>query len=97
MRVELQGDETVESSAIGVPSPGLGMTFAMVGHHLAVCCPAGRMVRPGDDPFGWLVEADRRADVAELRADTAETRADAAEARVAELLAKLERLGSSEL
>ncbi len=92
MRVELQGDETTEASAIGVPSPGLGMTFAMVGHHLAVCCPAGRMVRPGDDPFDWLVEADQRADVAELRADTAEARAAQAEAEVAALLAEVERL-----
>lgn len=54
MRIERHGDDLVEIPAIGDFSQGLGLTFAMVGDHLAVCCPAGRVVRPGDDPFaGW--------------------------------------------
>jgi Uma2 family endonuclease len=69
VRVEQSNEGLTETSAIGVPSPGLGLTFAMAGRHLAVCCPGGRMVRPGDDPFGWLVEETRRADAAELRSD----------------------------
>jgi Uma2 family endonuclease len=69
VRVEQSSDGLIETSAVGRPSAGLGLTFAMVGRHLAVCCPGGRMVCPGDDPFGWLVEESRRADRAELRAD----------------------------
>ena len=99
MRVERRGDDVVEIPAIGDFSQGLGFTFAMVGDHLAVCCPAGRVVRPGDDPFGWLVDethradtAGLRADTAELRADTAELRADTAELRLRALEAEIARL-----
>lgn len=77
VRAELVDGEWRETSAIGVPSPGLDLTFATTdGHQLAVCCPAGRMVRPGDDPFGWLADEARRADRAELRADLEAERAD---------------------
>ena len=101
MRVELIDAALRETSAIGVPSPALGLTFATSdGHHLAVCCPAGRMVRPGDDPFGWLAEESRRADAAEWRADveaeranTEAERANAATELVAALQAELARLG----
>jgi Uma2 family endonuclease len=73
--------ELSETSAIGAPSPGLKVTFALAGHRLAVCCPAGRMVRPGDDPFGWLVEETNRADQADRRADAESSRADAESSR----------------
>ncbi len=100
VRVELADGTLRETSAIGVPSPALGLTFATSdGHHLAVCCPAGRMVRPGDDPFGWLAEESRRADAAEWRADVEAERADleaeratAATELVAQLQAELARL-----
>jgi hypothetical protein len=80
-RVTLDADELRHASAIGIPSPGLGVTFALSGRHLAVCCPAGRMVRPGDDPFGWLVDETNRADQADRRADAEASRADAEAAR----------------
>ncbi len=53
--------------ANGVHSPGLGITFAHIDGRLVLCCPGGRAVRPGDDPFGWLLAEQRRADQAELR------------------------------
>ena len=81
VRVDLDGDALIERSAVGVPSPGLGITFALVGKDLGVCCLAGRMVRPGDDPFGWLVDEMDRADQADHRADVEMERADAAAAR----------------
>ena len=63
-----------------------------------MCCPAGRIVRPGDDPFGWLVEETERADRAEREVDSARAEtdaaraeADAARARIAELEAELRR------
>jgi Uma2 family endonuclease len=104
VRTELDGDVLVEHGAIGVPSPGLALTFATVEQgRLAVCCPAGRIVRPGDDPFGWLIAETERADAAESRADAAEAQvevvkaqADAAEARAVALEAELARLRGDE-
>ena len=65
-----------------------------------MCCPAGRIVRPGDDPFGWLVDesnaptsAERDADAGRAEADAARAEADAARDR-AELQAELDRLGA---
>ncbi len=89
--------------ANGVHSAGLGITFAHIDGHLVLCCPGGRAVRPGDDPFGWLLDEQRRADQAELRFlaaadDAAAARDEAAAARdevallrdrVAELEARL--------
>jgi Putative restriction endonuclease len=92
MRIESNGDGLRETSAIGVPSPGLGVTFALAGRHLAVCCPAGRMVRPGDDPFGWLVEETNRADQADRRADAEAERADAEAARADAAVEKAQAL-----
>lgn len=106
VRVQPDGDGLVETDAVGEHSPGLALTFAVVEGHLAVCCPAGRIVRPGDDPFGWLAEETRRADAAEFaldlvraeadaaRAETDAVRADAdaARARAAQLEAEIERL-----
>jgi hypothetical protein len=110
VRVELVGDDLVHTSAIGIPSPGMLITFALVGDRLAVCCPGGRMVRPGDDPFGWLVDemnradqADRRAEAEAERADVEAERADRlgrqasdAAARIAVLEAELARLRTNE-
>ncbi len=100
MRANVTDGVWQETSALGVPSPGLGLTFATSdGFHLAVCCPAGRMVRPGDDPFGWLAEEARRADAAEWRADVEAERADieaeradAATELIVELQAEIARL-----
>jgi Uma2 family endonuclease len=99
VRVELDGDDLVHTSAIGIPSPGMLITFALVGDRLAVCCPGGRMVRPGDDPFGWLVDemnradqADRRAEAEAERADRLAKQAEASMERIAVLEAELVRL-----
>jgi Uma2 family endonuclease len=81
VRVEFDGDVLRQTSAIGVSSPGLGITFTLSGRHLAVCCPAGRIVRPGDDPFGWLMDETNRADEAERRVDQVAARAMAGEHR----------------
>ena len=88
----------VETDAIGIPSPGLNMTFVRLEHTLAVCCPAGRVVSPESDPYNWIEEEQRRADdlqgIAEARLVLAEeqrARADAAEAEVARLRALLDR------
>lgn len=105
VRVVDDGGALVERSAVGTFSPGLALTFALADGHLAVCCPAGRIVRPGDDPFGWLVEETERADRAEREVDSARAEtdaaraetdaaraeADAARARIAELEAELRR------
>ena len=107
VRVVDDGGALVERSAVGMFSPGLAFTFALADGHLAVCCPAGRIVRPGDDPFGWLVEETERADRAEhdadaaraeadaarAEADAARAEADAARARIADLEAELRRRG----
>ncbi|MGD9703452.1 MAG: Uma2 family endonuclease [Acidimicrobiia bacterium] len=74
VEVSMRDDELHERSAIGVPSIGLGLTFVSSDGRLAICCPAGRVVRPGDDPFGWLADEAARADAAESRADAAEER-----------------------
>ena len=71
----------VHHDALGVASAGLGITFGLTGTGLVVCCPAGRVVSPGDDPYGWIVEAETRARAAEERASTAEERASSAEER----------------
>jgi Uma2 family endonuclease len=92
VRVQLGENGLIEHSAIGQPSTGLALTFATIDGHLAVCCPAGRIVRPGDDPFGWLVEEQHRADQAEANTDRAQARAETAEAEVASLRAELDRL-----
>lgn len=92
VRVTADGDTLVERDAVGEHSPGLALTFAMVDDHLAVCCPAGRVVRPGDDPFGWLVDEMHRADRAELATDEARAEAEVARAEAAALRAELDRL-----
>ena len=75
----LFGDAGVEfRDANGLHSSALGITFAHVDGHLVLCCPGGRAVRPGDDPFGWLLEEQRRADQAELRSLSAADEAAAA-------------------
>jgi hypothetical protein len=61
-RVASGGEAWNEVNAIGTYSAALRLTFATVDHHLAVCCPGGRTVRPGDDTFAWLVEEMTRAD-----------------------------------
>lgn len=99
VRVELDGDQVREVPAIGHYSERLGLTFSKTDGRLAVCCPGGRLVRPGDEPFGWLAaeteradRAEARADQAEARADRAEARADQAEARIGAIEARLEAL-----
>ncbi len=82
-------DGILEHSALGTYSSGLALTFTRSEGHLAVCCPAGRTVRPGDDPFGWLASEMNRADAAELRLDTARTELEAAMARIRALEARL--------
>jgi Uma2 family endonuclease len=77
VRVHLDGDELTETNAIGTLSPGLRLGFTLLDHHLAVCCPGGRTVRLGDDPFGWLVEEMNRADGESSRAGAESERADA--------------------
>jgi Uma2 family endonuclease len=47
VRVEGGDNGLIEHSAIGQPSTGPALTFATIDGHLAVCCPAGRIVRPG--------------------------------------------------
>lgn len=85
--------------ALGDYSPGLNLSFALVDRELALCCPGGRAVRLNDDPFGWLLdeqrradEANTRADEANIRADEANTRADEANTRATALEAELRRL-----
>ncbi len=94
--------------ALGHHSAGLGLTFGQVSGRLVLCCPGGRAVRPGDDPFGWLLAEQQRADQAELRslaamdeaaaardeAAVARDEAAALRARVAELEARLGEDGS---
>jgi Uma2 family endonuclease len=99
VRVELRGDELVHTSAIGILSPAMAVTFALVEGRLAVCCPGGRMVRPGDDPFGWLVDemnradqADRRAESEAERANTEAERADRLAAQADESMARIAAL-----
>ncbi|MCB9380493.1 MAG: Uma2 family endonuclease [Acidimicrobiaceae bacterium] len=90
------------SDALGARSEALNLTFGQVDGRLALCCPGGRAVRPGDDPFGWLVEERHRADRAELalagmeeRIITAEQKAATFERKAVELegmSAELQRL-----
>jgi Uma2 family endonuclease len=77
VQASLVGDELKETNAVGMYSPGMKLSFTTQDHHLAVCCPGGRTVRPGDDPFGWLVEEMNRADAESLRADMETERATA--------------------
>jgi Uma2 family endonuclease len=95
VQVTRHGSDLVETSAVGSYSPGLAVSFALSDGHLAVCCPAGRVVRPGDDPFGWLVEETQRADMAEAKRDAAEAAHEEMlqemRARIAELEAELQR------
>jgi Uma2 family endonuclease len=89
VRIEVDADGTYqERSAVGHHSPGLALTFALADDHLAVCCPAGRTVRPGDDPFGWLAAEMDRADRAEAEADRERARAYEANARADEAAAR---------
>ena len=62
VRVEQGGEDWRESNAVATYSPGLRLSFTTIDGHLAVCCPGGRTVRPGDDPFGWLLDEMNRAD-----------------------------------
>lgn len=98
-QITTAGDLLEETDAVGRRSPGLALTFTMVDGHLALCCPGGRVVRPGDDPFGWLVDERHRAERAQLAADQARAEAgqaraeaDQARARAAALEAEVERL-----
>ena len=86
IRLQPDGETLIESSMVGQHSDALRLSFVRVDGRLAVCCPAGRVVRPGDDPFGWLVEEQARADAAAsdaiaAREDAAAAREDAAAAR----------------
>jgi hypothetical protein len=92
VRIELIDDRYVETSALGVRSPGLALTFIEAGGHLALCCPAGKVVRPGDDPFGWLVEEQERSFAARVALAEAEAQRDAVTAERDELLARLREL-----
>jgi len=91
-RIQLIDGRIVLTNALGHPSAGMQMTFALSRERLVLCCPGGRVVGPDDDPFAWLIDERDRADAAEARADAAETRADAAEARAAAAEAELRRL-----
>lgn len=68
-RASFDGDRVTFRDACGEPSEALGVTFARSGGQLAVCCPAGLVVRPGDDPYGWIVLERGRADAAARQAD----------------------------
>jgi len=98
-RVELRDDEIVRTDALGRYSPGMNLTFVLVGDQLGLCCVGGRAVTPVDDPYAWVAEEQQRADaaeeragIAEERAGIAEERADTAERRARELAAELDRL-----
>lgn len=94
VQVELDAaGELVESSAIGKHSEGLSLSFVLLDGKLAVCCPAGRVVAPGDDPFGWLATETTRADRAESRAEQAEARLVAMEAELADMRRRLAEPG----
>ncbi len=90
VRVERRNGVLVETSAVGTYSPGLALSFALSDGHLAVCCPAGRIVRPGDDPFGWLVEETLRADLAEAELDATQAELDATQAELDATQAELD-------
>ena len=78
-------ENLVETNAVGMFSEGLGLSFVRTAEgSLAVCCPAGRVVHPGDDPFGWLVEEMARADAESSRADRESARAESEAARAEE-------------
>ncbi len=101
VRVEAGDDgELHETSALGTYSTGLALTFTRSDGHLAVCCPAGRTVRPGDDPFGWLAAEMNRADAAELQLDNTRAELDTAQAELngaqAELDSALARIAELE-
>jgi exonuclease VII small subunit len=90
VRVTEHDGSLIETSAVGTYSPALRLSFATTDGRLAVCCPGGRMVRPGDDPFGWLVEEMRRADTALSRADAATAQTFAATTQLETTTAQLE-------
>ena len=93
VRVEAGDDgELHETSALGTYSTGLALTFTRSDGHLAVCCPAGRTVRPGDDPFGWLAAEMNRADEAELQLDNTRAELDVAQAELIAALARIAEL-----
>jgi hypothetical protein len=86
--------------AIGRLLPGLGIAFALTDDdELAVCCPAGRLATPFQNPWGEvrdeMFRADeqrRRADSEQARADSEQARADAERARADALEAEVRRL-----
>ena len=78
-RAELDGDRLTYRDARGTASAALGVTFARSGGHLTLCCRAGLVVRPGDDPYRWIIDERQRADRAATEA--ADARAQAADAR----------------
>jgi Putative restriction endonuclease len=98
-RIDVAGEDVVRTNAIGSASRGMALAFAKVDGQLGLCCPAGRMVRAGDNPLAWLEEEMRRADAADARAersrveaeqsqvaaDEARRRAEAAERELEEL------------
>ena len=83
VRMQSDGETLSATNAIGCHSPGLALSFAIVDDRLSLCCPAGRVVRPGDDPFGWLAEEMSRADRAVNEADAARTETAAARTEAA--------------
>jgi hypothetical protein len=83
-RIEVVDGELRHVDAIGTRSAGLALTFARVDGLLGLCCPAGRVVRAGDQPLSWLAEEMRRADLANSRATEADSRAFEADSRAFE-------------
>jgi Uma2 family endonuclease len=86
--------------AVGRHLPGLGITFAYTNDdELAVCCPAGRLATPFQNPWGEVrdemqrvTDERRRADAERERADAERERADAERARADALDAEVRRL-----
>lgn len=92
-RIELAEHGLARRDARGAHSPGLALSFGSVDGRLALCCPGGRVVTLQSDPYGWLLDEQRRADAAEsVLADTqAQLRAAQTEiAALAERVADLE-------
>jgi Uma2 family endonuclease len=72
VRVEERDGERIESDAVGIPSPGLAMTFVKVDGQLALCCPAGRLLRTSDVVLGWLADVQQQAFAAQVEISEAQ-------------------------
>jgi Uma2 family endonuclease len=94
VRVEQGGEDWRESNAVATYSPGLRLSFTTIDGHLAVCCPGGRTVRPGDDPFGWLLDEMNRADALLNELADRDEKIAKRDATIAEQLKELEALRS---